>query len=338
MIPMLAKPGLKHAASRRHVLGALMAGMFAAAAPTMSAHAQADYPSRPIRVLVGFPAGGTNDVVTRLVTNAMSQQTGWSFVVENRPGAGSNVAMEALSTAPADGYTILINTPGVVINPSLYEKVRYQWDSFEPIGMIGEAPLVLLVNPKLPIQSIADLQAASKDKSKPLKFASSGNGSSSHLAMDMLRATGQVDYLHIPYRGGAQAITDTIAGLTDLTMQPITNALEQIRSQKLRALGQTGRERMPTLRDVPTIAEGGVKDFATSTWYVALAPAKTPRAVIDKLSEALDASLRSADLQAKLEHAGLQVTPGGPQKTAEMMRQEHAKWTRLIAASGTRVE
>ncbi|RZS86663.1 Bug family tripartite tricarboxylate transporter substrate binding protein [Pigmentiphaga kullae] len=296
------------------------------------------YPSRPIRVLVGFPAGGTNDVVTRLVTNAIEKKTGWHFVVENRTGAGSNVAMEALAAAAPDGYTILVNTPGVVINPSLYSKVRYQWDKFEPIGLIGEAPLVLLANPKLPVHDIAGLQAHAKTQPDTLKFASSGNGSSSHLAMDLLRSMSNLNYLHVPYRGSGQAMADTMAGLTDLTMQPITNGLEPIRSGRLKALAQTGQSRAAVLRDVPTMAESGVRNYAVSTWYVALAPEKTPKVVTSRLQAALDNALRTPELQAQLEQVGVQALFGGSAEASRLMHQEYAKWSKLISAIGTRVD
>jgi len=325
--------------ARRRLLTLLLGGAAAVlAALPATAPAQDTYPSRPIRVLVAFPAGGSADIVARFLTHAISQQTGWTFVVDNRPGAGGNLAFDAASNAEPDGYTLLFSTPGVVINPHIYSKVPYKWDAFQPIGLVGDAPLVLMVNPKLPIRSVADLQAAVKANPDSLRFASSGNGSSSHLAMDVLRTMGQLTYVHVPYKGGGPAMNDTLAGTTDLTMQPIAESLSYIRAERLRALGQTGPRRSSMAPDIPTIAESGIKDYAVTTWYVALAPARTPQPIVDKLYAAIDAALKTPDLQEKLQKSGVQVINAGPQKTAEFMRQEYAKWAKAIAASGTRLE
>jgi tripartite-type tricarboxylate transporter receptor subunit TctC len=332
----LTQPGRT---ARRRLLALLLSGSAALlAALPATAPAQDPYPSRPIRVLVAFPAGGSADIVARFVTHAISQQTGWTFVIDNRPGAGGNIAFDAASNAEPDGYTLLFSTPGVVINPHIYSKVPYKWDAFQPIGLVGDAPLVLMVNPKLPIRNIAELQAAAKARPDSLRFASSGNGSSSHLAMDVLRTMGQLTYIHVPYKGGGPAMNDTLAGTTDLTMQPIAESLSNIRADRLRALGQTGLQRSPMASDIPTIAESGISDYAVTTWYVALAPAKTPKPIVDKLYAALDSALRTPDLQDKLQKSGLQVINAGPQKTAEFMRQEYARWAKAIAASGTRIE
>ncbi|WP_213957628.1 tripartite tricarboxylate transporter substrate binding protein [Variovorax sp. dw_954] len=329
---------LRRTARRRQLLLLLGGAAAVLAALPGTAAAQDNYPSRPIRVLVAFPAGGSADIVARFVTHAMTQQTGWNFVVDNRPGAGGNIAFDAASNAEPDGYTLVFSTPGVVINPHIYSKVPYNWDAFQPIGLVGDAPLVLMVNPKLPIRSIADLQAAAKANPDSLRFASSGNGSSSHLAMDVLRTMGQLSYIHVPYRGGGPAMNDTLAGTTDLTMQPIAESLANIRADRLRALGQTGLRRSPMAPDIPTVAESGIKDYAVTTWYVALAPAKTPQPIVDKLYAAMDAALKTPDLKDQLQKAGVQVINAGPQKTAEFMRQEYAKWAKAIAASGTRLE
>ena len=238
------------AAGMRRNLLKMLAGALCAYAPLAPAQAE-EYPSRPIRALIPFPAGGSSDIVTRMVTKKMGEQTGWNFVPENKPGAGGNLAFETATGADPDGYTVLFSTPGVVINPHLYRRVPYRWDDFVPVGLIGEAPLVLMVNPKLPIKSIADLQAVSKEKPKSIKFASSGNGSSSHLAMDVLRTMGDISYLHVPYRGGAPAMIDSMSGVVDMTMLPISESLPNIRAGKLRALGQTGSTRSPMAPEIP---------------------------------------------------------------------------------------
>ena len=297
-----------------------------------------EYPAKPIRVLIPFPAGGSSDIVTRMVTKKMSEQTGWNFVPENKPGAGGNVTFETVTQAEPDGYTVLFSTPGIVINPHLYRRVPYQWDDFTPIGLIGEAPLVLMVNPKLPIKSIADLQAVSREKPNSVKFASSGNGSSSHLAMDVLRTMGDLSYLHIPYRGGAPAMIDSISGVVDMTMLPISESLPNIRAGRLRALGQTGSQRSAIAPEIPTIEEGGIKGYSVTTWYVVLAPKKTPQSVVKTFHKALDAALKDADLKKELEQAGVQVINGDPAKAAAFMKMQYDQWEKAIAASGTKLE
>lgn len=320
-------------------LKAWAASLLAAAALVpLASKAADDYPTRPIRVMVAFPAGGSADIVGRFVTQKISEQTGWNFIIDNRPGAGGNLAFEITAAAEPDGYTILFSTPGVVINPSLYAKVPYKWDDFKSISLVGEAPLVLLVNPALGIKNMADLKKASVGKPDAIKFASSGNGSSSHLAADVLRTMGAVDYLHVPYKGGGAAMNDTIGGQTDITVQPISESLAFIRSGKLLALGQTGATRSPIAPDIPTMADQGIAGYAVSTWYVVLAPNKTPPAIIEKLHAAVERALKTPELQDKLKGAGVAVIDGGPAQTTTFMKREYDKWSTAIKASGTRIE
>lgn len=322
--------------SRRNLLK-VIGGALCAHAALGSVHAE-EYPSKPIRVLIPFPAGGSADIVTRMVTKTMGEQTGWSFVPENKPGAGGNLTFEMATQANPDGYTVLFSTPGVVINPHLYRRVPYQWDDFVPVGLIGEAPLVLMVNPKLPIKSIADLQSVSREKPQSIKFASSGNGSSSHLAMDVLRTMGDISYLHVPYRGGAPAMIDSMSGVVDMTMLPISESLPNIRAGRLRALGQTGSKRSPIAPEIPTIEEGGIKGYSVTTWYVVLTPQKTPPAIVKTLHKALDTALKDPNLQKDLEQAGVQVINGDPAKAAAFMKMQYDQWEKAIAASGTKLE
>lgn len=323
---------------RRQALLKMMGGALVACAVTGPVQAD-EYPARPIRVLIPFPAGGSADIVTRMVTKTMGEQTGWNFVPENKPGAGGNVTFEMVAQAEPDGYTVLFSTPGVVINPHLYRRVPYQWSDFVPVGLIGEAPLVLLVNPKVPVKTIADLQAMSREQPQQgLKFASSGNGSSSHLAMDVLRTLGGVSYLHVPYRGGAPAMIDSISGIVDMTMLPISESLPNIRAGRLRALGQTGSTRSPIAPDIPTIEEAGVKGYSVTTWYVVLFPQKTPAAIVKTMHKALDTALKDPKLQKELEQAGVQVINGDASKAASFMKMQYDQWEKAIATSGTKLE
>jgi tripartite-type tricarboxylate transporter receptor subunit TctC len=297
-----------------------------------------DYPARPVQVIVAFPAGGSADIVGRHVMQKLSETTGGSFVVENRTGAGGNIAFAATAAAKPDGYTLLFSTPGIAINPSLYKKANYKLEDFTPIALIGEAPLVLLANPSLPIKTVNDLVEAGKRKPDAIRFASSGNGSSSHLAMDVLRSMTGMQYLHIPYRGGGPAMLDVIAGQVDVTMLPISESMPYVRDGRLRALGQTGAKRSPIAPEMPTIEEAGVKGYASTTWYMVLGPAGMPRNVVQTLQAQLDRVLKMPDLQEKLKGAGVSVINGNSEEASAFLQSEYKKWASLIKASGTIIE
>jgi tripartite-type tricarboxylate transporter receptor subunit TctC len=315
----------------------LAAGILLAAA--IAPGAQADtYPSRPIRTLVAFPAGGSADIVARMVTQKVSELSGFNFVVENRPGAGGNLAFDATATAPADGYTLLFSTPGIAINPSLYRKVEYKLSDFTPIALVGEAPLVLMVRPDLPIHTMAELVAASKKTPDAIRFASSGNGSSSHLATEVLKSMSGLQYLHVPYKGGGAAMADMLGKRVDITMLPISESLPYIRDNRLRALGQTGAKRSPIAPDIPTLAEAGVPGYAVTTWYMLLGPAKLPAPIVKTLAEKFSQALQAPDLQARLRNAGVSIINEGPQQAQAFLSSQATSWSKAIAASGTHIE
>lgn len=319
-------------------LSGLAAGLLLAGAAGLPAQAADKYPDRPIRMLVAFPAGGSADIVARMVTQKVSELSGYNFVVENRPGAGGNLAFDATATAPADGYTLLFSTPGIAINPSLYRKVEYKLTDFKPIALVGEAPLVLMVRPDLPARSMQELIQLSKQKPDAVRFASSGNGSSSHLAAEVLRSMSGLQYLHVPYKGGSAAITDMIGNRVDMTVLPISESMPYIRDNRLRALGQTGAQRSPIAPDLPTMAEGGVQGYSVTTWYMLLGPAKLPDAIAAQLAQKFDQALKDPDLQKRLTNAGVSIINQGPAQTAVFLKQESAKWAKAIAASGTHIE
>lgn len=319
------------------ILSKLLLATVFCAGLAMTAQAQ-DYPTRPVQVLVAFPAGGSADIVGRHVMQKMSEMTGNSYVVENRTGAGGNIAFAATANAKPDGYTILFSTPGIAINPSLYKKSYYKLEDFTPIALIGEAPLVLLVNPALPIRSVKDLLDAAKVKPDAIRFASSGNGSSSHLAMDVLRSITGMQYLHIPYRGGAASMLDTMSGQVDVTMQPISESMPFVRDNRLRALGQTGSKRSPIAPDLPTIEENGVKGYASTTWYMVLGPANMPRNVVATLRGQIDRALKMPDLQEKLKLAGVSVINGNSEEATAFLQSEYKRWAALIKITGTNIE
>jgi tripartite-type tricarboxylate transporter receptor subunit TctC len=313
------------------VIGALCAGLIATAAAQ-------DYPARPVQVLVGFPAGGSADIVGRYVMQKMTEITGNPFLIENRTGAGGNIAFSATAAAKPDGYTLLFSTPGAAINPSLYKKVSFKIEDFTPIALVGEAPLLLVANSKLPIKSLKDLLEAGRQKPDAIRFASSGNGSSSHLAMDYMRHLSGLQYLHIPYRGGGAALIDLMSGQVDVTMLPISESMPYVRDGRAVALGQTGAKRSPIAPDIPTIEEAGVKGYSANTWYMVLGPANLPPAVVNFLQTQISRVLKMPDIQEKFQAAGVSIINGDAQEARAFLQAEYKKWAAIIKASGTIIE
>jgi len=316
----------------------LFTALLATAIVAPAAQAAGKYPSRPIRVVVMFPAGGSADIVGRMVAQKAGDLSGFNFVVENRPGAGGNLALDAVATAAPDGYTVVFATPGIAINPSLYAKVPYKLSDFKAISLVGEAPLMLLARPSLGAKSIEDLVKLSKKAPDAIRFGSSGNGSSSHLAAEVLRSMTGLQYLHVPYKGGGAAMTDVIGAQTDITVQPIAESLPFIRDKRLQAMGQTGRTRSPIAPDIPTIEEEGVKGYASTTWYMVAAPAKVPQEVVDTLARTFSEALRQPDLREKIQNIGVTTINGGPAQGNEFLASEAARWEKLIQAAKIRLE
>lgn len=316
----------------------LFTALLAAAAVAPAAQAADKYPSRPIRVVVMFPAGGSADIVGRMVAQKAGDLSGFNFVVENRPGAGGNLALDAVATAAPDGYTVVFATPGIAINPSLYAKVPYKLSDFKAISLVGEAPLMLLARPSLGAKSIQDLVKISKKAPDAIRFGSSGNGSSSHLAAEVLRSMTGLQYLHVPYKGGGAAMSDVVGARTDITVQPIAESLPFIHDKRLQAMGQTGRTRSPIAPDIPTIEEEGVKGYASTTWYMVAAPAKVPQDVVDTLARTFSEALRQPDLRKKLQNIGVTTINGGPVQGNEFLASEAARWEELIQAAKIRLE
>ncbi len=297
-----------------------------------------EYPSRPVQVMIGFPPGGSSDIVGRYVMQKMTDLTGNQFVVENRTGAGGNLAFAAVAAAKPDGYTLLFSTPGIAINPSLYKKVSYKLDDFTPIALVGDAPLVLLAGLKSPVKTVKDLVAAGKSKPDAIRFASSGNGSSSHLSMDVLRNMTGMQYIHIPYRGGGTAMIDLMSGDVDVTMQPIAESVPYLKDPRIVALGQTGSKRAVIAPDIPTLEEAGIKGYASTTWYMLLGPANMSPQVVQYIQKNISTVLKMPEVKARLEASGLDVINGDSAQTKAFLYAEYKKWADLIKASGTVIE
>ena len=308
---------------------AMIAGPYAAAQ---------GYPAKPVRMLVAFPAGGSADIVARVLAQKLSESVGQNFFVDNRPGAGGNLAFEALAKADADGYTILNSTPGIVINPSLYRKVNFKIDDFVAISLVGEAPLLIMAHPSLPANNIPELVKLAKSKPGAIRYASAGNGSSSHLASEVLRMMAGIDMLHVPYKGGGPALQDVIGGQVEITALPIAESMPLVRSKRVKALGQTGIKRSSVGPEIPTLEESGIKGYNVTTWYVVFAPAKLPRELVTRLYGDIDKVLKRADTQEKFKEVGVDIIGTNPEQAAAFVKTEFDKWAKAIQASGAKVD
>ena len=318
----------------------LLVGLLASL-PLISVKAQNEsWPAKPIRTVVPFPAGGGTDIVARSVTQKIAGSTKWTFVIENKPGAGGNLGIDTAAKAQADGYTLVIcQTSNLAINPTLYSKLPYDpVKDLTPIGLIGNAPLVLVVATDSPFKTLADVVRAAKAQPGTINYATSGNGTVAHLATELLQKEAAIKLTHIPYRGATQGINDLIGGQVQLYMSSVPTLIGQIKSGKLRALAVTAALRTDDLPQTPTIAESGYKGFEAVTWFGLLGPAKLPAAVVSSANAELNKALNSSDLRKKLEDQGLNVTPSSSEDFGKLIRQDIAKWAAVVRDSGAKVD
>ena len=317
---------------RRTLLAAL-------AAFSLAASAQDAYPNRPVRMVVPFGPGTSTDIVARVFADAMAKSLGQAVVVDNRAGAGGNIGADLVAKAPADGYTIVMGTVGThAINPALYRKMPYDpIRDFAPLGFAGYTPTLLVVAANSPYQSLKDLQAAAR-KSGGISFASAGNGTSGHLAGELLKARLGGEMVHVPYKEGGLALADVISGQSQFMFYHPAAVLPQIRAGKLRALGVSSAQRSAAAPDVPTIAEQGYGDFDLVAWFMLYAPAATPAPVLAKLREAVVASVTNPQVKARLVAQGLEVPVLKPDELAAFGRTEMVKWSELVKRSGAQVD
>jgi tripartite-type tricarboxylate transporter receptor subunit TctC len=297
--------------------------------------AQAAYPDHPIKVVNGFAAGGGSDILLRTIIPAISENLGQQIIVEYRTGAGGNLAMEAVAKAAPDGYTLLMGTPGLATNPSLYANLPFDpQKAFAPISLVGTVPNVLVVNPELPAKSVSELVALAKRTPGKLNYASPGVGTSLHLAGELFKLDTGTDIVHVAYKGGSQAQTDVMGGQVQMMFNVLPSALPQIQAGKLRALAVTSTTRAASLPDVPTMVEAGVPGYSAITWNGLLAPAGTPPEVIARLNDAIVKAMRSPDMKALLTKIGQDPAWSTPEEFASFLRDETAKWTKVIKATG----
>ncbi|HEV7820136.1 MAG TPA: tripartite tricarboxylate transporter substrate binding protein, partial [Burkholderiales bacterium] len=299
----------------------------------------ADYPDRPVRVIVTFPAGGGTDIVARMIFQKIAERMGASFVIDNRGGAGGTIGTELAAKAPADGYTIVVVSGSHTINPALYKKLAYDAvRDFAPVTMLVTGPGVLVVHPSLPARNVKELIAIAKSRPGQLLYASPGNGTPPHLAAELFKSMAGIDIVHVPYKGNAQAMTDLIAGQESLSFPTGPSAMPHVHTKRLRALGVTSAKRATGLPDIPTIAEGGLPGYDASAWYGVLAPAGTPSPIVAKLQSEIHVAMRAPDIVDKLSAQGLEPAPNNADEFARFIAAELAKWSKIIGAAGIKVE
>ena len=321
---------------RRRFL-ALSATALALAAPSLWA---ADYPTKPIRIVVPFAAGGGVDILTRVLAEKLSDRLHQQVIVENRTGAGGNVGVDVVAKAPADGYTLVMATTGThTINPGLYKSLPFDAEkSFAPITVVASVPNLLVVNPSLPVHDVKELVALAKAHPHKYSFASFGNGTSNHLSGEMLKSMAGIDVVHVPYKKATQAVTDLIAGQTAFAFVNTPLALPQVHAGKLRALAVTGAKRSAAIPEYPTMSEAGVPGFVVESWYGLMAPAGTPQPVIERLNKETLAVLADPAVRAFFRKQGADVETSTPAEFAARIHAEKAQWAEVIKASGAQID
>ena len=314
------------------------AAVFIAFALVSTAYAQENYPTRPIRLIVPFPPGGGTDILSRTVANKLTETLGWQIVVDNRPGAGGNIGLDAAAKATPDGYTMVMGqTSNLTINPSLYSKLPY--DSirdFAPVSLVSASPIALLVEMKSPLKSVPDLVAAAKAKPDQITFGSSGNGTVGHLSGELLQRTAGIRYVHVPYKGAAQAIPDLLGGRINVYLPSLETSMPHMKAGTLRAIAITSAQRAAAVPDIPTVAES-YKGFEAITWFGILVPSGTPAPRVARLSAEITKVLQSPDVRERFAATGGVVVKPGPGEFAALIKTELTKWSRIVKEAGVKI-
>ena len=298
-----------------------------------AAHAQT-FPAKPVRLIVPFAPGGSTDIVARVLGQKLNEMWGQPVLVDNRAGGSTVIGTEIVAKAPPDGHTLLVTPAPFTIVPSLIPKLPYDpHKDFEPVTLINTTPLVVVVHPGVPAKSIKDLVALAKSKPGTLNYGSSGSGGSNHLAGELFNAMANVKMVHVPYKGNAPALTDLVGGHVDVVFNGLTSALPMIKSGKLRALGMTSLKRSATLPQVPTLDEAGLKGFQAVAWNGLTAPARTPKSVVDKINADVLKVVRAPELVEKLRAEGSDPVGSSVEQYATFLREEIAKWGKVIRAA-----
>jgi tripartite-type tricarboxylate transporter receptor subunit TctC len=297
-----------------------------------------DYPTKPVRLIIPFPPGGSNDVVGRMIATQLSEKLGKQVVVDNRAGAGGVIGTEIAANAPPDGYTLSIISLAHAVNPWLYKLNYDPIKSFAPVGILASGPNVLAVNPGLPVNSVKDLVALAKQKPGDLQYASAGIGSFQHLGGELFKLEAGVDMLHVPFKGGGPAMIDVIGGHTKLVFSSLVQTTPHIKSGKLKPIGVGGLKRNPVLPDVPTIAEAGVPTYEAVNWWGIVAPAGTPQPIVDKLHAAITAVQTSPEVQKQFSSEGAEIVQMTSAAFGTFMQTEMKKWERVVKEGKIKAE
>lgn len=298
--------------------------------------ADATYPTKPIRIVVPFAAGGSTDILIRTVSQKLSELLGQQLIIDNRGGAGGRLGAELAAKAPPDGYTVMATTSGVlVVNPSLYQKLSYDpFKDFVPVSIIASLPNVLVVHPSLPVRSVKELVALARARPGELTYASGGNGTSNHLAGELLKYRTGVDVTHVPYKGGGPAVIATLTGDVTMLFATMPSAMGHVKNKRLRGLAVTSRTRSPATPELPTMIEAGVKGFEVSIWIGMMAPRGTSDTVTARLNSQIRSALQTQDVVARLRSAGYDPVGSSPEEMTASMRTEFETWARVIKAAG----
>ena len=312
--------------------------IFTLVAVTPAALPADPYPTKPVRMIVGFAPGGGTDLTARPVALKLSELLGQQVIVENRPGAAGNTATEQVARAAPDGYTILMGTiAALAINPSLYGNLKFDPETdFAPVIQVVDATNVLVLHPSVPVNSVQELIALAKQKS--LSAGSSGIGATGHLSIELFNLMAGVKLVHVPYKGGGPAMTDLVGGQVQLVFATTASAIPQIKGGRIKGIAVTTIRRSSLMPELPTISETGLTGFDANNWYGIVVPAKTPRAIIDQLNAEVTKILNMADVRATLHNQGLDPAPGTPEQFGAYIKSERIKWARVIKASGAKAE
>ena len=303
-------------------------------------HAQDVWPSKPLRLIVPFTPGGVTDTSGRLIAESLGKRLGQQIVVDNKPGASGNIGTALAKSAPADGYTLVLGFDGtMVINPHVFSKLPFDTaKDFAPVGKIGDATLVLVANPGVPVKGLADVIALSKTQPGGLSFGTSGTGGTPHIAGELLKIRTGANLTHVPYKGGGQAMTDVLGGTIPLVYTAVAGAHGHIKSGKLKAIAVSSAQRTSALPDVPTFVESGVADFVVNSWVGLLAPVGTPAAVITRLNTELNAVLNDAAVREKLRVMGIEPTPGTAEQYRDEIKRDLDRYGAVVKAAGISIE
>jgi tripartite-type tricarboxylate transporter receptor subunit TctC len=297
------------------------------------------WPNKPIRMVVAFPPGGPTDIVSRVIAQRLSEQLGQQVIIDNKPGAGGNIAAELIANAPADGHTLFYNTSAVVIGPALYSKVNYDTlKDFAPVALTASVPMVLAVNPNLPARSVKEFLDLARSKPGQLNYSSSGTGTITHLASAMLSSQTGIQTQHVPYKGSAPGLVDLASGQTQFMIDTINTVLPYVRDGRLRGLAVSSMKRSSVLPELPTLHESGLSGFDASAWQGIMAPAATPNDIVQRLNAEVNKALAHPEVRAKLAAQGADVLGGTSAEYAAHLRSELPRWARAVKDSGAKAD